>query len=34
MFFDNNYQKYKTNKKKHLGEEGTRPHRLRYKALK
>ena len=32
-FFDGNYQEYEADKKKRLGEEGARPHRLRYKAL-
>ncbi|MBC7732121.1 MAG: energy-dependent translational throttle protein EttA [Bacteriovorax sp.] len=34
VFFDGNYQEYEADKKKRLGEEGARPHRLRYKALK
>jgi len=33
-FFDGNYQEYEADKKKRLGEEGARPHRLRFKALK
>ncbi len=33
-FFDGNYQEYEADKKRRLGEEGARPHRLRYKALK
>ena len=33
-FFDGNYQEYEADKKKRLGEEGARPHRMRYKALK
>ncbi len=33
-FFDGNYQEYEADKKKRLGEEGSRPHRMRYKALK
>ena len=33
-FFDGNYQEYEADKKKRLGEEGARPHRVRYKALK
>jgi sulfate-transporting ATPase len=32
-FFEGNYQEYEADKKKRLGEEGARPHRLRYKAL-
>jgi energy-dependent translational throttle protein EttA len=34
VFFDGNYQEYEADKRKRLGEEGARPHRLRYKALK
>jgi sulfate-transporting ATPase len=34
FFFDGNYQEYEAEKKKRLGEEGARPHRLRFKALK
>ncbi|MBC5784311.1 energy-dependent translational throttle protein EttA [Ramlibacter sp. USB13] len=34
IFFDGNYQEYEADKKKRLGEEGARPHRVRYKALK
>ncbi|MGR4871056.1 energy-dependent translational throttle protein EttA [Variovorax sp. LARHSF232] len=33
-FFDGNYQEYEADKKRRLGEEGARPHRMRYKALK
>ncbi|WP_295637536.1 energy-dependent translational throttle protein EttA [uncultured Methylibium sp.] len=33
FFFDGNYQEYEADKKKRLGEEGAKPHRLRYKAL-
>ena len=33
LFFEGNYQEYEADKKKRLGEEGARPHRLRYKAL-
>ncbi|NYE24099.1 energy-dependent translational throttle protein EttA [Pigmentiphaga litoralis] len=33
-FFDGNYQEYEADKKKRLGEEGAKPKRLRYKALK
>ncbi len=33
-FFDGNYQEYEADKKKRLGEEGARPHRLRFKALR
>ncbi|MBI3157712.1 MAG: energy-dependent translational throttle protein EttA [Burkholderiales bacterium] len=32
-FFHGNYQEYEADKKKRLGEEGARPHRLRFKAL-
>ena len=34
VFFNGNYQEYEADKKKRLGEEGARPHRMRYKALK
>jgi energy-dependent translational throttle protein EttA len=34
VFFDGNYQEYEADKRKRLGEEGARPHRVRYKALK
>jgi len=33
-FFTGNYQEYEEDKKRRLGEEGARPHRLRFKALK
>jgi sulfate-transporting ATPase len=33
-FFDGNYQEYEADKKRRLGEEGARPKRVRYKALK
>ena len=33
-FFDGNYQEYESDKKKRLGEEGAKPKRVRYKALK
>ncbi len=33
-FFDGNYQEYEADKKRRLGEEGARPHRMRFKALK
>ncbi|MDZ5461255.1 energy-dependent translational throttle protein EttA [Azohydromonas lata] len=33
-FYDGNYQEYEADKKRRLGEEGARPHRLRFKALK
>ena len=32
--FDGNYQEYEADKKKRLGEEGAKPKRMRYKALK
>ena len=32
-FFDGNYQEYEADKKKRLGEEGARPHRMRFKSL-
>ena len=34
VFFNGNYQEYEADKKKRLGEEGAKPHRLRFKALK
>ena len=34
VFFDGNYQEYEADKLKRLGEEGARPHRLRFRALK
>ncbi len=34
VFFDGNYQEYEADKKKRLGEEAARPHRIKYKALK
>jgi sulfate-transporting ATPase len=34
FFFDGNYQEYEADKKKRLGEEGARPKRVRFKALK
>ena len=33
-FFPGNYQEYEADKKRRLGEEGARPHRLRFKALR
>ncbi len=33
VFFEGNYRDYEDDKKKRLGEEGARPHRIRYKAL-
>jgi len=33
-FFPGNYKEYEEDKKRRLGEEGAKPHRLRYKALK
>ncbi len=33
-FFDGNYQEYEADKKRRLGEEAARPHRLRFKPLK
>ncbi len=33
-FFDGNYQEYEADKKKRLGEEGAKPKRMHYKALK
>jgi sulfate-transporting ATPase len=34
FFFNGNYHEYEEDKKKRLGEEGAKPHRLRFKALK
>ena len=34
VFFSGNYQEYEADKKKRLGEEAARPHRIKYKALK
>jgi sulfate-transporting ATPase len=34
LFFAGNYQEYEADKKKRLGEEAARPHRMRFKALK
>ena len=34
VFFDGNYQEYEADKRKRLGEEGAKPRRVRYKALK
>ncbi|HEY6821357.1 MAG TPA: energy-dependent translational throttle protein EttA [Burkholderiales bacterium] len=34
VFFNGNYQEYEADKKKRLGEEAARPHRIKYKALK
>ena len=33
-FFPGNYREYEEDKRRRLGEEGSKPHRLRYKALK
>jgi len=33
FFYDGNYQEYEADKKRRLGEEGAKPHRLRFKAL-
>ena len=33
-FFPGNYQEYEADKKKRLGEEASRPRRIRFKALK
>ena len=33
-FFNGNYQEYEADKKRRLGEEGAKPHRVRFKALK
>lgn len=34
VFYSGNYQEYEADKKKRLGEEGAKPHRVRFKALK
>jgi sulfate-transporting ATPase len=34
VFFNGNYQEYEAEKRKRLGEEAARPHRIKYKALK
>ena len=34
VFFDGNYQEYEADQRKRLGEEGAKPHRMRFKALK
>jgi sulfate-transporting ATPase len=34
VFFNGNYQEYEADKKKRLGEEAAKPHRIKYKALK
>ena len=34
VFFDGNFHEYEADKVRRLGEEGARPHRVRYKALK
>ncbi|MEO8152427.1 MAG: energy-dependent translational throttle protein EttA [Rhizobacter sp.] len=34
VFFDGNYQEYEADKKRRLGEEGARPKRVRFKAIK
>ena len=34
VFYSGNYQEYEADKKKRLGEEGAKPKRMRYKALK
>ncbi len=33
-FFNGNYQEYEADKRRRLGEEGAKPHRMRFKALK
>ncbi|PIX61328.1 MAG: energy-dependent translational throttle protein EttA, partial [Lysobacterales bacterium CG_4_10_14_3_um_filter_64_11] len=33
-FFPGNYHEYEEDKKRRLGEEGAKPHRIRFKALK
>jgi len=34
VFYSGNYHDYEEDKRKRLGEEGARPHRMRFKALK
>ncbi len=34
VFFNGNYQEYEADKRKRLGEEGAKPHRIRFKSLK
>ncbi len=34
VFYNGNYQEYEADKRRRLGEEGAKPHRLRYKPLK
>jgi len=34
MFFNGNYQEYEADKKKRLGEEASKPKRIRFKPLK
>ena len=34
VFFNGNYNEYEADKRKRLGEEAARPHRLRFKPLK
>ena len=34
VFYDGNYNQYEADKKRRLGEEGARPKRIRYRALK
>jgi len=34
VFFNGNYQEYEAEKKKRLGEEAAKPHRIKFKALK
>jgi sulfate-transporting ATPase len=34
VFFNGNYQEYEADKRKRLGEEAAKPHRIKYKALK
>jgi len=34
FFYDGNYQEYEADKRKRLGEEGAKPHRLRFKPIK
>ena len=34
VFFNGNYQEYEADKKKRLGDEAAKPHRIKFKALK
>ncbi|MCB1994914.1 MAG: energy-dependent translational throttle protein EttA, partial [Rhodoferax sp.] len=34
VFFNGNYREYEEDKRKRLGEEGAKPHRLRFKPIR